>query len=285
MGILMGKIAVVTGSTRGLGKAIARRYAEEGASVVLSSRTVSAVDEAVAAFQADGLQAAGQACDVSDQTQVMALADYAVETFGKIDIWVNNAALSGPYGPTIHLLPEAFLKVVQANIMGTYYGSRAALLHMIPRGEGKLINLLGRGYKGPAPNQNAYGSSKVWVLNFTKALAKEYKDSGVGIHAFSPGLVETDLLYRPTVVEGYEARMNPLKTVIKLWANPPEVPAEKALWLASPETDGKTGLQVEVLGRPQIFGGLLREGLRRLTGRSGPPVKLDITTVPSEFQG
>ena len=176
MGILDGKVAVITGSTRGLGLAIAQAYAAEGAAVVISSRSNEAVQKTVDRMKTSGFQAAGMAVDVGSFEQVQALADFALKTFGHIDIWVNNAGTTGPYGPTIELSPEVFGGVVQTNIMGTYYGSLTALHIFKKQGSGKLINMLGMGYNKPAPMQNVYGSSKVWIRHFTKALAAENKD-------------------------------------------------------------------------------------------------------------
>ncbi|MBL8162546.1 MAG: SDR family oxidoreductase [Anaerolineae bacterium] len=283
MGMLDGKVAVITGSSRGLGLAIARRYASEGATVVLSARSAGRVEEAVNALKAEGLRAGSLAADVGKREQVEALAQYALTTFGRIDIWVNNAGIPGIYGPTAHIPNSNFESVLNTNILGVHYGSLTALRHFVPQKRGKLINLLGRGDTGPVANQNAYGASKIWVKSYTLALAKEYKDSGVGVFAFNPGLVDTDLLRQIEAIEGYEAGLKPLRTVIRLWANPPEVPAEKALWLASSATDGKTGLNVNVLGRAQAIAGLARDIGRRLRGVPGPDTTLTITTIPSEM--
>lgn len=283
MGMLDGKVAVITGSSRGLGLAIARRYASEGAAVVLSARSAGRVDEAVNALKAEGLSAGGLAADVGSREQVDALAHYTLTTFGRMDIWVNNAGIAGIFGPTAHIPNSNFESVLNTNILGVHYGSLAALRHFVPQKRGKLINLLGRGDTGPVANQNAYGASKIWVKSYTLALAKEYKASGVGIYAFNPGLVDTDLLRQIEAIEGYEAGLNPLRTIIRLWANPPEVPAERALWLASAATDGKTGLSINVLGRAQAFAGLARDLGRRLRGAPGPDTTLTITSIPSEM--
>jgi NAD(P)-dependent dehydrogenase (short-subunit alcohol dehydrogenase family) len=131
------------------------------------------------------------------------------------------------------------------------------------------------------PFQNAYAASKAWNRGFTLALAREYRETGVGIFAFSPGMVDTDLLRKVEVVAGYEERLKPLKTVMRLWANPPEVPAHKALWLASSATDGRTGLDVRLLGPAGMVRGVLREGWRRLMRRPAAPIELSVTSVPA----
>jgi NAD(P)-dependent dehydrogenase (short-subunit alcohol dehydrogenase family) len=127
--------------------------------------------------------------------------------------------------------------------------------------------------------QNAYGASKTWIRSFTLALAQENRDAGVGIFALNPGLVDTDMLRHVEAVQGFEQRLKPLETVIRLWANKPERPAQKALWLASSATDGKTGLLVNVLTRQRLMGGLFREVVRRVTGKSAPDTSLDIHTI------
>ncbi|MDQ2902091.1 MAG: SDR family oxidoreductase [Ktedonobacteraceae bacterium] len=267
MPILKDKVAVVTGSSKGLGLAIAQAFAREGAAVVLSGRSAQALQEAVAQLEQQGARASWLLTDVGDLEQVRRLAKHTVEVFGSIDIWVNNAGYASVYGPTIAIDPRDFERVVRTNILGEYYGSLVAIQQFLAQGGGgKLINLLGRGDKAPVAFQNAYGSSKAWVRNFTLALAKEQKKSGIGIFAFNPGLVETDLLRKVDVVEGYEKQLKGFEAIIRLWANPPAVPAERVVWLASSATDGKTGLEVQVLTPRKQLGGGLRE-LRRLLKR------------------
>ncbi|MCA9894565.1 MAG: SDR family oxidoreductase [Anaerolineae bacterium] len=279
---LENKVAVITGGTRGLGLGIAQTYAAAGARVVIAGRSQSTLDAALKQLHEEGAQAVGIPCDVSDLEQVEALGKYAVDTFGRIDIWVNNAGLSAPYGPTVDIPPPMFMKVINTNIIGVYNGSVVALRYMLPQHSGKLINLLGRGEKKGVPFQNAYSASKVWVRNFTLSLAEENKDSGVEIFAFNPGLVDTDMIRQVEAVAGYEKRLKPLETVIRLWANPPEVPAQKALWLASSATDGKTGLRVNVLDRRTAIRGLLRDVWRRITRQPAPDTSLSIHTVTAE---
>ncbi|MFZ6031031.1 MAG: SDR family NAD(P)-dependent oxidoreductase [Chloroflexota bacterium] len=277
--ILKAKVAVITGGTRGLGLAIAQVYAREGASVVVASRSAASVTAAVRQLNEQGGRATGAACDVADLAQVEAIARLAIETFGGLDIWVNNAGISAAYGPTAHIPVEHFAGTIETNIYGTYHGSMVALRRFLPQKRGKLINLLGRGDREPVAMQNGYASSKAWVRNFTLALAKEYRGSGVGVFAFNPGLVKTEMLSQVHALSGYEAKVRPLEAVARMWGHRPDVPAKKALWLASAATDGKTGLEVNVLTPVVFWRGLLREAFSRLTGRVPDDMKVQVHTV------
>ncbi len=282
MGQLQDKVIVITGSSRGLGLAVAQAAAAEGAKVVLSSRTADAVAQAVAGLRSAGREANGTTCDVSNLAQVEALADFAVRTYGRFDVWINNAGYAPPFGPTAHVPPAAFMAAVQTNIIGTYHGSLVALRTFLPAGRGKLINILGRGSDGrPVPLQNGYAASKTWVRSFTLGLAKEYRDSGVGIFAINPGMMSTDFLTDLQAVSGYEKRLQTLPTIIRMWATPPETPAQKVIWLASSATDGKTGLSLSQMGPAQMLGGALREGLRRVTRRPAPPLDMKVAIIPA----
>ena len=283
--VLKDKVAVITGGSRGLGLAIAQTYARAGAKVVIASRTPRAVDLAVDSLRASGYQAAGLDCDVADMAQVEALAQHAIQTFGRMDIWVNNAGLSAPYGPTVHIPRRDFITVINTNIIGTYNGSIVAMRHFLAQKSGKLINLLGRGDKGSIALQNAYSSSKVWVRNFTKTLANEYRNSGVDIFGFNPGLVRTEMLSNVHAVVGYEEQMNPLRFVAMLWGNDADVPAEKALWLASPATDGKNGTMVTVLTKRMMISRLIALPFRKLLNRSTELLPLNVTSVKSAISG
>lgn len=280
MGVLDGKVAVITGSSHGLGLAIAQDFAREGAAVVLAARSEASLNRAVDALTQQGLRASGLPTDVGDLSQVQALADHAIQKFGKIDIWVNNAGIGGVYGPTASIDPLLFEQVIRTNIFGEYYGSLVALQHFQAQGKGgKLINMLGRGDRQPVKYQSAYASSKAWVRNFTLSLAKEYAGTGIGIYAFNPGLMNTKLLRKVDVVKGYEKKLKPLSVVIRLWAEPLSGPVEKAVWLASPATDGKTGLDVRVLGTAGLVKGLLRELRRIIMRQPAPDTSLNITSI------
>jgi glucose 1-dehydrogenase len=285
MPILVGKVAIVTGASRGLGQAIAALFSREGAKVVLAARSQKEVEQNAADLRSEGFEAAAFPCDVSDPAQVEALARFAMQTYGGFDIWVNNAGIAGPYGATLDLTTDQFLGVQRTNIFGVYHGSTIAMRHFLPRHAGKLINILGAGARGPVANQNAYASTKAWIRVFTLALAKEYKDSGVGVHALQPGLMETDLLTELVTFEPYEKRLRGfMPFLIRAGGRKPEVPTRKALWLASSATDGRTGLEVRLGSTFSILFGFLREGLRRVLRRPTRDVGMNIKIIPSAFE-
>ncbi len=241
MDSLINHVAVVTGASRGIGLAIAQTLAREGAAVVVSARSATAVEQVVNHITSQGGKVSGITCDVSKLEQMYALREHALQVFGRLDIWINNAGISGPYGPTMGVSPAEFHQVVQTNILGVYHGSRVAMQHFMEQHAGKLVNMIGAGASSPTPFQSAYGSSKAWVKSFTMALAKETRGSGVSVFAFQPGMVTTDLLMDIRVISGNEQRLNVFPKVIRVLARPPEEPAKQMTWVVSSATDGKTG--------------------------------------------
>jgi NAD(P)-dependent dehydrogenase (short-subunit alcohol dehydrogenase family) len=279
MGKLQDQVAVITGGTRGLGFAIAEAYARAGAKVVVASRSAESVRQAVQNLQQAGAAATGLAGDVARLEAMEALSAHALKTYGRLDVWVNNAGLSAPYGPTAHIPPAQFTAAVNTIVFGTYHGSIVALRHFLAERHGKLINLVGAGERRPVPFQNAYASSKIWVRSFTLALAQEYARTGVGIFAFQPGLVVTELLTAPSVIRGYEARLDRFPDVIRLLAKTPAEAAQKALWIASSATDGRTGLAVDAAPMPELLGRALLNLLRQVGRPPAPRIQLNITSV------
>ena len=283
MPVLEGKVAVVTGGTRGFGLAVAKAFALEGASVVVGSRSKELVNHAIAELKEINHQAGGRTCDISEPPDVHALYDYAIGNFGKIDIWVNNAALSAPYGPTIEIPRERVLQVFETNIIGTYECTLVAMRYFLARGEGKLINILGAGDRSGRPRQNPYNSTKAWLIRFTKTLAQEYQHSGVGVFALNPGMMDTELLTKIDVIEGYENSLKSMDKVIGMFSKPPEAPARKAVWLASSETDGRTGLIVRETSTFGMLSGVARHFTRTLLNRPVREFDIQLNSVPSSF--
>ena len=279
MKALEGKVAVITGGSRGLGFMMAQAFGRAGAAVVIASRSAASVESALQSLRAEGLRASGMVCDVTLLDQVQALGAHAIEQFNGLDIWVNNAGVSSPIGPTVSVPSDLVIDTIQINISGTYHGSLVAMQHFLPQSSGKLVNLLGMGAGKPTPMHNPYSSSKTWIRTFTQALAKEYKDSGVGVFLFNPGIVETEMTQHLQFIDGYQEQIRIYKVVTSLFANPPEVPLSKAIWLVSSATDGRTGLQANVLGMGGMLKGMSRFAVRRLTGHAATTIEPSYTLV------
>jgi NAD(P)-dependent dehydrogenase (short-subunit alcohol dehydrogenase family)/phosphohistidine swiveling domain-containing protein len=279
METLKNKVAVVTGGTRGLGFGIAKAFIREGASVVIASRSNQNVQHALEQLRSISEKCAGFPCDISNLADTQALADFTVENFGKFDIWINNAGISCPTGPSVHVPPQMVTDLIQTNIIGTYYGSRTAMRQFLMQGNGKLINIIGKGARSPVPLHNAYASSRAWVHNYTLALAKEYKATQIGVFLLNPGLVETDMLQHLHFIEGYEHLVSTLRIVARILAKPPEFAASKAVWLASSATDSRTGLHISTLGMGAVLGGVGREGMRILLRKEPPPFNPRIDVI------
>lgn len=188
---------VITGSTRGIGLGMAKEFRARGHSVVITSRGQAAVDAAVAklAAQAGSGRIIGIACDVGDRIAVQALWDGAVAAFGRVDIWINNAGLTGPKRDVTALTDGEIAPVIAANIWGMIYGTQIPYAGMMTQGSGKIFNFEGFGSDGmTAPGLTIYGLTKRALTYFTKGVNKEIKGSPVLLGTISPGIVVTDLL-------------------------------------------------------------------------------------------
>ena len=185
---------VVTGSTRGIGRGLATEFLNRGHRVVVTGRSSVSVDPAVAELSELG-DVLGQPCDVCDRAACQALWDAAVEKFGRVDVWINNAALAPDHGLFADLEGAQIGATVDTNLTGTMYGTQVALQGMLAQGGGKIYTFEGFGSDGmTSPGLAVYGATKYAVRYFTDALAKEYADSPVLIGSLSPGMVPTDLL-------------------------------------------------------------------------------------------
>ena len=192
----MSKTVVITGSTNGIGKGLAREFLARDCRVIVSGRSDQSVDKALAELEpgAEG-RVAGLPCNVCDAAQLEALWSFAVEKFGRVDIWINNAGISIKRLPYQQQEPDSIRAIIETNHTGVALGCRVALAHMLEQGGGQLWNMEGFGSGGEIqPGMAAYGATKRAVTYLTKALAKEVKDTPVQVCALSPGIVVTDLL-------------------------------------------------------------------------------------------
>jgi NAD(P)-dependent dehydrogenase (short-subunit alcohol dehydrogenase family) len=190
---LADKVAVVTGAGAGIGRAIALRFAREGARVVVGDRDDATADETARAIEAEAGAAVAALCDVSREADVDALVALAVEKFGRLDVMVNNAALVR-HAPLSQTTTKQWRKSVEVTLDGTFFGVRAALNAMIPRGTGSILNITsGAGLHGE-PFHNAYGASKAAVHNLTQLACVENAQHGIRINAICPGPIDTETL-------------------------------------------------------------------------------------------
>ena len=220
----------MTGCTRGFGRVLVDGAADRGARVVVSGPWPEEAEEQAAALRGRGVEAVATRCAVTAAAQVEALADLAVDAFGRIDVWVNNAAASNPVGRAFDLDPSEFDKAIAVNVRGTLHGTRAAVTRMLGTG-GVVVNILGRGDNARAtPYTTAYGATKAWVAGFTASVRKEYADSGVDVLGFNPGMMLTEKLLEARAVgpEG-ERMLKPFATVQEIFADPPEVAVRRLL--------------------------------------------------------
>lgn len=190
-------VVVVTGSTRGIGYGLASEMLARGASVVVSGRTPEAVESAVRvlAEEHEEERVAGVACDVTDADQVQGLWDGAVDRFGQVDVWINNAGLANRQGGLGELEPDELQAVIDTNVLGTFFGSRVAIRGMTEQGGGTLWNMEGLGSDGrKVAGMAPYGTTKAGVRYLNDALFKEMKGTSVKVGAIRPGMVITDML-------------------------------------------------------------------------------------------
>lgn len=188
---LEGKVALVTGASKGIGKAIARGLAEHGASVVVCSRNEGAVQAMAAEFKLLGLEATGIGCHVGDARQRANLIEKTLETYGRLDILVNNAAINPYYGPLEGSDEAVFDKTMDVNVKAPMLLSNLALPHLKRAGGGSIINIASVEGEHPGFGLGVYSVSKAALIMLTKNQAKEWGRFGVRANALCPGLIKT----------------------------------------------------------------------------------------------
>jgi NAD(P)-dependent dehydrogenase (short-subunit alcohol dehydrogenase family) len=188
---LTGKVALITGASRGIGEAIAKAYAAAGAKVVLSSRKQESVDGVAAQIAAAGGNALAVAAHTGDATAVQALVARTIETFGGLDILVNNAATNPHFGPIMTAEESQWDKILDVNVKGYFRLAQACAPHIRQRGGGKIINLASVAGKTPLPGMGIYCVSKAAVLMLTEVLAAELAADNIQVNAIAPGFIKT----------------------------------------------------------------------------------------------
>ena len=185
---LKGRVALITGGGRGIGREIARAYAAEGAMLALAARTDAELQATANEIRAEfGGEVAIMVTDVRDREQVESAVAHATDRLGPIDVMVNNAGNTGETGPLWKLDPERWANVISVHVLGTYYGCRAVIPGMLERGRGRIVNMSGVG----GPNDTSYDAAKTAIVNLTENLSVELSGTGITVNAISPGSIHT----------------------------------------------------------------------------------------------
>lgn len=247
MTVLHDRVAIITGGANGIGRAIATRFAAEGARVMVSDMDTAHGEALVATITASGGDAVFVHADVSVDRDVQMLFRRTLEIYGGVHIVVNNAGIEGPNVPMAEYDMAEFDRVIDVNLRGVFLGMQAAVKHMATAGGGVILNMSSvAGLKGFA-TLSPYTASKHAVVGLTKAVALEYATQNVRVNAICPGVVITDMIHRitkndPAVQDSY-AKLQPMGRM----GTPDEI-AELALFLCSDASSFMTGVALPADG-------------------------------------
>jgi 3-oxoacyl-[acyl-carrier protein] reductase len=237
---LESKVALVTGASQGIGKAIAIAFGNEGAKVTATARTTAAIEAVCAEISVSGSEGLAITADVSDEGALQRIVDQTVERFGKIDILVNNAAIIHPKIDLVDFDPELWRQVIDVNLVGAALLTKLVLPGMIEHQYGKIINIASIGGRKGAKGRTAYRVTKAGLISLTESVAAEVKEHGIDVNAICPGGVDTEG-YR----DAFDTRGRADNPKLML----PEEIAEVAVFLASDASSAITGAAIDAFGR------------------------------------
>lgn len=240
---LTGQVALITGSTQGLGEATARVLAEHGAHVIISSRKQDACENVAAQFRADGLSAEGFACNIGKEDQINAIYDHIENKHGRLDTLVNNAVLS-PWRTIEETDRGLFMKALETNMGGYWYMSTGAVKLMKQKSKGSIINVSSVAALRPSPMLALYSTFKSSLDGMTKSFAREFGEFNIRVNTIFPGLFKTPLAnaFTPEQQEQMEA-----STPLRRLGEPAEI-GHAALFLVSDASAYITGTSLVVDG-------------------------------------
>ncbi len=243
---LSGKVALVTGGSRGLGRAIALGLAEAGADLIIASRKLPNCEAVAKEVEALGRQALPRACHVGRLEELEPLLDASYERFGRLDILVNNAGINPAALPLTEATSELFDKLYAVNVKGPLFLASGAARRMAEAGGGVIINVITQGVFKPGVNLGIYCSSKAALLNLTNVMAQEWGPLGVRVNALAPGPFMTDMMRNAEQIPGFVDQIQN-SNVMKRIAEPAEI-VGSVLFLASEASGFVTGQTLVVDG-------------------------------------
>jgi 3-oxoacyl-[acyl-carrier protein] reductase len=242
---LRGRVAVVTGGARGIGRAIAERMTASGASVALwdmDEREAQATAEHLAGLL--GGQASAHRVDQTDEAGVQAAAEATLARHGAVDILVNNAGITGGNAPTWQLPSAEWRRVIEVNLIGPYLACSAIVPHMLERGYGRVVNIASVAGKEGNPNASHYSASKAGLIALTKSLGKELAGKGVLVNCVTPAAAKTDIFKQMSGTQiDYMLSKIPMGRFVEV-----EEIAALACWLATEECSFSTGGVFDITG-------------------------------------
>lgn len=192
--LLKNKVAIITGGNRGIGRAIAERFAKEGCNLMLASRTKSELEKTAELIKSQSpVNIISYQTDIGNENEVMLMVKQTITEFGKIDILINNAAIIGPMGEISKISGQKFLDTLKNNIGGTVFCTKAVIPYMKAQKQGNIINLSGGGGLYPLPYYDAYSASKAAIVRLTENFALELEEFDINVTAISPGTVNTKM--------------------------------------------------------------------------------------------
>jgi len=243
---LKDKVAVITGGSRGIGKAIALGFVEQGATVIIASRRQEALDGTAAEIKAKGGKVTPIACHTGKLDQIEALFKKVDDLYGRVDVLVNNAATNPFFGDILSVDESIWDKTNDVNLKGYFFMSLAAAKRMVAKGKGAIVNIASVAAISPPPWQAVYGITKAGVVAMTKAFAKELGGRGVRVNCICPGLTETNFAKVLIQTEAiYKAAL--MSIPLKRHAQPTEM-VGAAIYFASDASSFTTGAVLTVDG-------------------------------------
>ena len=233
------KTAIVSGGSKGIGKAIAMKLAQAGANVVICSRKKENLDSAVNEAELNGLTLIPIECNTSNNESIQSVVDHTIEKFDRVDVLVNNAAANPYYGPILNSEDSHWDKIFDVNVKGYFNFAKACSKTMIANNSGKIINVASIAAKTPLEGLGVYNISKAAVVMLTKVLAKELGEHNINVNTLAPGLIKTD--FSKALWENEDTHNKIVKSIPQGKMGSPDDISGMALYLASEASDFVTG--------------------------------------------